>query len=401
MFRNSDGRCVMLDWLLIILSLAGLFMIVDTCALERSAGDGNIFGRAIKQALCCLALFVVYQLCSGRFRKLEHLKALKKWTPVFLFAACAVLLAVVFFGAEVNGAVRWMRFAGQSIQPSEIFKPLYALGVAWYVTEQKNCLPTLNYLVLMLLFGIFAAVGISNMSTGIQYGFVLIIGLWIGGMENKYLIMLGVAGVILGAAVVLCGDEFRQMRIAAWLDPVAYASQEGNQVVISLASISSAGLIGCGYGNGLAKYIIPEPCNDYIFTTIAEEFGCIGCIVVAALYGMLFYTAGRIISESRNRYCRILCFCCMGFILFQALLNISVTLNMLPSTGVCLPFISYGVSSLTGCYALVFLMQLASMSRDEAPKALKIHFKKRNGPPELRRSMSAADMYKRNVRNGR
>ncbi|MBO4548578.1 MAG: FtsW/RodA/SpoVE family cell cycle protein [Abditibacteriota bacterium] len=373
--RRTNG---VLDALCIILPVFGFIMIFDTCALDRSAGGGALFGRAYKQIFFGVFSYALYYSAPRLwFYKRDIFMFMKRLTPLALGLSLGLMFAVTFSGTETNGAVRWLSICGFTLQPSELIKPVFCLGLAWAVTEQTNAPLHHAVMVYMMLFGLCGLVAVNNMSTGILYCLVLITALFVGGMSLK-LFWGSVAGVCAGGFLFLMhGDAFRQMRIAAWLDPVGYAAQEGDQVLKSLASIASAGLFGCGFGNGHAKYIIPEPANDYIFTTIAEELGCAGCIVLILAYCLLMWIAWTIIARSKNRYCRILALTSASFILFQAFLNIAVTLNMLPSTGVCLPFVSYGGSSIIACFLLMTLLQTAFMHTDKDPKELKIYFKKR------------------------
>ena len=377
MDSKAQSANKLLDILCILLPLFGLVMIFDTCALDRSAGGGALFLRAYKQLGFGIIAAIFYVLVPFAVYYKDWLMLLKRCTVPLLFVSMAVMLAVTFSGSEANGAVRWLSIGGMSLQPSELIKPAFCLGMAWIVTEQTNAPTVMEWMVYLLLFGICGLVAINNMSTGILYGCVFLAGLYVGGMHMKYFIGLMGSGMLAGFYVLMHGDAFRQMRIAAWLDPVSYAAQEGDQVLKSLASIASAGLFGCGFGNGHAKYLIPEPANDYIFTTIAEELGCVGCIVLILVYCVLMGTAWSIFARSRSRYCRILALTSASFILFQAFLNIAVTLNILPSTGVCLPFVSYGGSSIIACFLLMSLLKIASMNADKKPKELKIYFKKK------------------------
>ncbi|MBQ9358518.1 MAG: FtsW/RodA/SpoVE family cell cycle protein [Abditibacteriota bacterium] len=370
-------RDKVLDWLAFFLSIVGILMVFDTCALDRSTGDHNIFMRAFKQLIITLGCYVGYLYLPYLAAKKDLLRIIKIWTFPVAGVCLLILGLVALTGDEINGAARWLSIGGMVLQPSELFKPVFCLLLAWYISEFRKAPFSARIIGGALLVCMAGAVGASNMSTGILYVAVLVLSLLVGGMPAKWFWGLVLAGAVGALLVLQHGDGFRQMRIAAWLDPVAYASQEGDQIVKSLAAIASAGFLGCGFGNGNTKYIIPEPSNDYIFTTIAEEFGCLGCIVVIGLYFLLLLKAADMFLNCRTRYCRVIVFSASFFMLLQAYLNIAVTLYMLPSTGVCLHLISYGGSSVIRCYALFTLMQIASMHRNRPYKDFRLYVKRR------------------------
>ena len=176
--------------------------------------------------------------------------------------------------------------------------------------------------------------------------FVAFIMIFVSGMsfkETLSLIIIGAVGIIVG----IFSSDYRTERFVSFLDPWKYANDEGYQLIHSLYALGSGGLFGVGLGNSKQKALyMPEPHNDFIFAIIGEELGLIGCIAVIAIFVVLIWAGIKVAGKAKDRYGKLLATGIISVIALQALINIAVVTGSMPVTGVPLPFISYGGTSL-------------------------------------------------------
>ena len=275
---------------------------------------------------------------------------------IYIFSV-VLLLLIIPFGTTVNGAKRWLRVAGISIQPAEIAKLAVIIVTAHllvsmgaYVNSWKGLftawIPAIP--LVLMIYGIT-----RNLSSAIIVaGIVFIMCFMASSNYKKYVVMLlGVAAVAALAIFVIVQNKdsalgFRGERILAWLDPGAYASGKGYQTVQSLYAIGSGGILGKGIGQSMQKLgFIPEAQNDMIFAIICEELGFLGAICVIAMFLLLLWRCTIIAKNAPDLYGSYLVIGFMAHIAIQVILNIAVVTNTIPNTGISLPLISYGGSA--------------------------------------------------------
>lgn len=279
--------------------------------------------------------------------------------PVKLFYASAwgiyaasilLLLSVLFAGREVNGAKRWISIAGIQFQPSEIAKFAVILLFARLTREFGPRAEKFRYGVLgfsAALMGILVPLALEkHLSAIMLIGMVAVVMMFIAGTGKKWL----AAGAGCAAAFVLiyvsvmgyAGD-----RITAWLHPELDPRDTGYQILQSLYAIGSGGFLGLGFGKSRQKYLyLPFQYNDYIFAVICEELGIVGALAIICLFAALILRGYWIALRARDRFSTILAAGLMTLIALQTILNLSVVTNILPSTGIALPFFSYGGTAL-------------------------------------------------------
>lgn len=273
-----------------------------------------------------------------------------------------------------TGAARWIKVAGLQIQPSEITKIGLIVAFAGYFSDRKVKLNTFLWGCFIPLIAIAIPVFIlykvqNHMSAGIIIAFVSLVIMIMGGCKLKYLFSLGAAGLAGAGGILLLfkdkllsaassGDSgFRAGRIQAWLNPWENTSGTAYQTVQGLYAIGSGGLFGVGLGESKQKYLyIPEAHNDFIFAILAEELGFIGCVAVLALFTVLIVRGVVISMKAEDMFGSLLGIGITSLIAIQTILNIAVVTNTVPNTGVSLPFLSYGGSSLMillGCMGIL------------------------------------------------
>lgn len=273
---------------------------------------------------------------------------LKKFTPYIFIIANVLLVLVLFMGKKVNGARRWLQIGPIGFQPSEVAKIALILFLASVISNNKKLLNTWSGFFLCTGIVLIPAglTGIENGSTAIV---ITIIGMgiiFVASPKIRYFVVAGVGGVA-GLVFMFLGEGFRMERFEAWKDPFKYSQGVGYQTVQSLYAIASGGLFGLGLGQSRQKLgYIPEGHNDIIFAIIAEELGLFGAAILIMLFGIFIW---RGIKVSMNAVDMFGCLIATGIttmISVQVIINIAVVTNTIPNTGIPLPFISYGGTSL-------------------------------------------------------
>ena len=344
---------------LIFLICFGLIMLYSTSYYSAQIdykGDGAFYFR--RQLLfsggSLLVMYVVTKVDYHRYTRYATI----------LYVVSFILMALVQtpLGVEVNGARRWLRFPViQRFQPSEITKIAMILFIPYLICKFGRKAYTKKGALQILLFGILAAAGVfvltENLSTAIIVFGISAVIFFVAYLRTRKIgivfvcLVVGglIAGQILGRLLESSGN-FRLQRILSWVDPEKYAKSGAFQTMQGLLAIGSGGFFGKGLGGSAQKMVIPEPQNDMILSIICEELGVFGLIVVLVLFGMLLYRLMFIAQNAPDLYGSLIVTGVFAHIAIQVLLNVAVVLNVIPTTGITLPFISYGGTS------AVFLM---------------------------------------------
>ena len=261
-----------------------------------------------------------------------------------------LLLSVLLFGESVNGARRWINIAGLQFQPSEIAKftmiVLFARLTKGFGTSAKE----FRYGVLgfgAALMGILVPLALEkHLSAIMLMGMVAVVMMFVAGTNPKWLLAgAGAAVVFVVIYVSLMG--YAGDRITAWLHPEQDPGDTGYQILQSLYAIGSGGLLGMGFGKSRQKYLyLPFQYNDYIFAIICEELGLVGALLIVGLFAALILRGYWIALRAPDRFSTVLAAGLITLIAVQTILNLGVVTNLLPSTGIALPFISYGGTAL-------------------------------------------------------
>lgn len=288
-----------------------------------------------------IALFII--------EKIDYHK-LKKVTGKLTIVTIILLIIVLAFH-PINGARRWIPIPGFNLQPSEIAKYIIVLILAKAIEKNgdriKRFFP--NFVVYLMIAAFFAGLVYieKNLSIATVIMVVSVIVMFVGGAKLKHIASI-IMCLIIPLGIYFTGSVgYRQARFKAFLDPWKYSQSYGYQTCQSLLALGSGGLKGLGLGQSRQKcYYIPEPYNDFIFSIIGEELGYIGCIFIIILFIVLIQRGVRIAIRAKDTYGTLLAVGITSVIAVQAIINIAVVTNTMPVTGVPLPFISYGGSSL-------------------------------------------------------
>ena len=341
--------------IIIFLMCFGLVMLYSISSYEARTeyGDGMYFLK--RQGLIGLGSIVVMMWVSRLdYHMFSKYAAMSYWGSMLLLA----LVKFTPLGSGVNGARRWFRLpANQSLQPAEIMKIAVIIFIPYLICRMGNKVHTLKGSLGVVEWGGLAALGVyvltDNLSSAIIVMGISCCILFV--VHKKQKIFLWIAGG--GLAVFVAGSyilgrllenstSFRLRRIIAWLNPEKYASTISFQTVQGLYAIGSGGFFGKGLGNGVQKTVIPEVQNDMILSAICEELGVFGAIIILVLFGLLIYRLLFIAQNAPDLYGALIMTGIMSHIAIQVILNVMVVTNMMPNTGITLPFISYGGTSI-------------------------------------------------------
>lgn len=341
----------MLLFVVVALVLIGIIMVFSASSYQSTSQFGTPYKFFIKQSFFAVAGFIGLMFTS----KFHYKKFMTGW-PVFLYVTSAIFLIIVMlFGTEVNGAKRWLYIPGTPIgfQPSEVAKISIIIFVSSMIAKRPKILNSLKGIIQVGAFIVILAllIGIENMSTAI---IVMLIGfgiIFVVSPYTKAFIALAISGVVgmFGylAYTAFFTDSFRGGRFTAWLDPFSDKLNYGFQTVQSLYAIGSGGFFGLGLGNSRQKLAyLPESHNDIIFAIICEELGLLGAIIIIGLYMVLIYRGVQIALKAPDLFGTLVAFGIVILVSVQVIINIAVCTNTIPNTGIALPFISYGGTSL-------------------------------------------------------
>ena len=338
------------------LALFGVVMVYSASAVIAQRENGNQYYYVIKQGIWTSIGFVVMlaamQFDYNRLRDRRIVYGL-------LLLTVLMLLAVFAFG-RVNGAHRWIKFKGFSIQPSELSKLVLALFLAYFLEKHAGDEQSFwrTFVPCAFITGLLAVLVVAEPDLGTAMMLAVIFGVLIytSGARLLHLGMVA-APALVGVAGLLIFVPFRMRRMIMFLDPWADPQGSGFQVVQSLIAIGSGGPNGLGFAQGKQKMMfLPFAHSDFIFAVIGEELGLIGTLTVLLIFALFLWRGIRISLLAPDRFGMLLSLGLVTGIVAQALFNISVVLSLVPTKGIPLPFISYGGSSLVPTLAAVGIL---------------------------------------------
>ncbi len=329
----------------LLLVLFGLVSVFSASAVIAKATLGSPYAYVIKQAGFALAgMIALSVLMRVDYRKYNNPKLIFP-----LMAITGLLLLAVFAWGGMNGAHRWVRFPGMTLEPSEMAKPMIVLFLAWFLQTRIHTIDNLKETILpaMLPPLVFIALILKepDLGTALVCAAVMMLMLFLAGLQMKW-----VAAVAAAASPVLYYMLFhvswRAKRMFVFLHPEADPRGSGFHIMQSLIAVGTGGIRGLGLMEGRQKlFYLPEPHTDFIFANISEELGLIGAICVLTAFCILGYRGMRAAFLSTDPFARFLAFGLTTIILVQAFFNMSVVLALLPTKGIPLPLISSGGTS--------------------------------------------------------
>ena len=306
-----------------------------------------------------------------------------------------LLVLVPFIGVKLNGARQWFNLGFANLQPSEVGKLVFALWGAHVLALRERYLTTQSLLVPVLpVFGVLSLLLIAEPDFGavVSLGLVLVGLLWAGGMPLRWFAGFARRRGRRCSRADRPSRPYRMARITSFLDPFADPTNGGFQAIRGMYALATGGLWGVGLGNSAMKWnLLPHAESDYIFAIIGEELGFLGCLVVVTLYGVLAYAGFRIARRSADRFVQLASVAITVWLVGQAAMNMGYVVGLLPVTGVQLPLISAGGTSLVLTLFIVGLLARFARSEPAAIEAQRAPRARPAGPPPPARAGDAVD----------
>lgn len=356
------------DWFLFAiaagLALFGAIMVYSASAMIALKESGSQFTYFYKQLIFTLIGIAAMYVTS----RIDYRRYQNPYVVYGLFALTVVLLLAVFGFPPINGARRWIRFAGYSFQPSEMAKVALPIFLAYFLTKNEKSVGELRETVLPCLLGLVVLVGLvfleKDLGTTIVLCAVFSAVYFAAGARILHIASVATVMFLIGVGAIVFAP-WRVERMMAFLDPFKYADDEGYQVVQSLYAIGSGGILGEGFAQSQQKlFYLPYPYSDFIFSVVGEEFGLIGTLAIVIAFGLLLWRGARAAINAPDRFGMLLGIGIITGIIVQALFNISVVISILPAKGIPLPFISYGGSSVVvTLFAVGILLNISQHGR--------------------------------------
>lgn len=345
---------------LFLLLAIGIVMIYSASSFYAMFKYKNSMYYLIRQG----AFAIIGVIALMMTMKFDYHK-LKKITPYLLIGTIPLLIAVFFF-PEVNGAKRWIKLGILSFQPSELTKYVVVMFLAMSIDLKGDRIKRFwdGLVPYLAVAGFFAGMILleKNMSIASIIMIVTFIMLFVAGGQIKHLFGIIFPAMFSLAIFFIFSSDYRRARMLNFIDPWKDAAGDGYQLIQSFYALGAGGITGLGLGESRQKILyMPEPHNDFIFSIIGEELGLVGCLFIVGLFLFLIWRGIRVAMKAKDTYGKLLAVGITSIIAVQAIINIAVVTGSMPVTGVPMPFISYGGTSLViNLMAMGILLNISS-----------------------------------------
>lgn len=335
--KRMDYTLLVIVFLLVAV---GLVILYSTSAYNGDVKFHDSFYYLKKQVFATILGLVMMFWVAG----IDY-HVWQQFAAVCYLAAVGLSIAVMLFGKEYNGSKRWLSLGPFSFQPSEFAKVALIIFLSWIVTKHAKTIAKTGtmFRIVLWMLPIVGLVGTSNLSTAIIILGIGVVLVFVASPRYAQFVGMGVLGcAFMGFFLAL--ESYRLERLAIWRNPENY--EKGYQTLQGLYAIGSGGLFGTGLGNSVQKLgFVPEAQNDMIFSIICEELGLVGAAFIVFLFLILIWRFFLIATHSRDLFGALIASGAMAHMMIQVILNIAVVTNTIPNTGITLPFISYGGTS--------------------------------------------------------
>ena len=331
----------------VILSLFGLLMIYSSSSIWSDYKFNDPFHYLKYQTVFFLIGIFIMVLVSKINYKLYYQYSNKILLISFILL---ILVLIPGIGSIRNGSRSWFGIGPFGIQPSEAAKISLIIFTSKYLSLNEDKITNFNKGVIPILIIVtifFSLIMLQpDLGTGLIMFLSIISILFIAGVSMKFFMLGGILGLI-GVIILIIIAPYRMDRITSFINPWSDPLGTGFQMIQSLYAIGPGGILGLGLGNSIQKHFyLPEPQTDFIFSIISEEFGIMGAIIIVGLFLVILYRGIKISLNTKDLFSKYLSFGITFQLIFQAIMNLSVVVGIIPVTGVTLPFLSYGGSSL-------------------------------------------------------
>ena len=368
--RRRGERVDFLFLLLVLLLLTIGLTMLYSASYAQSEYDTHyeISTKYLQKQGVCAAIGLVAMYFFSRIPA----EIWRRWAWILYAVSIILLLSVLVIGQEVNGARRWINIAGIQFQPSEIAKftmiVLFARLTVSFGPETKK----FRYGVMGFsgaLLGILVPLALEkHLSAFMLMGMVAVVMMFVAGTGKQWL-LAGAGAAVLFVLIYITFMGYAGDRVTAWLHPENDPGDTGYQILQSLYAIGSGGLFGLGYGKSKQKYLyLPFQYNDYIFAVVCEELGLVGALLIIAVFAVTILRGYWIALHASDRFSTVLACGLVTLIAVQTILNLGVVTNLLPSTGIALPFFSYGGTALAVNLGEMGIVLSISRQRNQTKK---------------------------------
>lgn len=348
------NRKLIITIITIFLTFFGIIMVASSSSIWASYKFNNPYKYMLHQLLFAFIGFLLMYTCSK-----TDFKLYKKHANKILIVSFILLILVLIPGIGIvrNGSRSWFGIGPFGIQPSEIAKIAMIIFVSKYLSKYNDYMDNIKEYSLPILLLVLFCFLLILLEPDFGSGAILVLSLvaliFTSKIKVSFFVKIGFVGV-LGVVGLIIAAPYRIARILAYLNPWSDPLGSGFQIIQSLYAIGPGGLFGLGLGNSIQKHFyLPEPQTDFIFAIISEELGFVGILIIASCYIVLFYNVIKISLETKDLFGKYLSFGLILELILQTLLNLLVVVGLIPVTGVTLPFLSYGGSSLLTCLIMI------------------------------------------------
>lgn len=355
-FSHVSGRKKARGWdtsffvLVLLLLSMGLVMVLSSSYARAYYDPGGVTGGNAIYYFVRQLFFALLGLGAMLAASRLPMHIYRRYAPAFLVFVLVLLALVPFVGVKANGARRWLGVGGLTVQPSELAKLAVVLSFSFLICKFRGRMRSIRYGIMPFAGILVLIVALLVLEPHFSASVIIVaiggVMLFLGGVRLIWFVSaFGAAAA--GIAVLLTFFPYASGRINTWRDPFSSPSDEGYQIVQSLYSIGSGGLSGLGLGGSRQKYLyLPEEHNDFIFSVLCEEMGFIGAALVLVLFSLLILRGYWIALHSPDDFSFLVTAGLISLLAIQVFLNVAVVTNLIPCTGISLPFFSYGGTAL-------------------------------------------------------
>ncbi len=363
--QKSRIENYLLIFFILLLTLIGLVFIYSASSYNAAVNYNDSFYFVKKQLTGFIVGIVALIILSKINYEIYHKY---KWHILGISFLLLILVFVPFLSVSARGANRWIGIGGLSFQASELAKFGFVIFVASYMSKNFTKMNTLKGMLPVIVSGGCICLLVllePNLSVTLCIGMVMLLMLLIGGSNLKWFVLILIPALLLVPFLIVI-EPYRFQRLIAFIDPWANPLEEGYQLIQSLYSLGTGGLFGIGLFNSRQKYLfLPFSESDFIFSIIGEEVGLFGCFLILLIFAVIITLGFKIAMRAKDRFGCYLSFGIVAVISCQLLINLCVVTGLIPPTGIPLPFVSAGGSSLVVFLgAIGILLNVSNMSRN-------------------------------------
>lgn len=360
---RGDRTIWMIVAVLSIISVLAVYSAAGSLAWQARGGNTTIYLMR-HSIMLAFGLFLIY-LCH-----LMHYRRYQQMAPFLLLISVPLLALTLLFGQSINQASRWIEIPilSFSFQPSDFAKLALVLYIARALTQKQEYITSFKDAFLPIIVPVLIICGLiapANLSTALVLFCTCIALMFVGRVSPRYIFLLGLLGIVVFAGLIALGEVYPDLvRSETWMSRMQdylHNPDGGYQVQQAKIAIARGGVFGAGPGNSVARNFLPYSHADFIYAIICEEYGLIGGVLVLGLYVMLFFRAVKLVTKSPKAFGAFLAIGLSLMLTIQALANIAVSVHLVPATGLTLPMISMGGTSMV--FSSIAIGMILSVSK--------------------------------------